>query len=252
MERHPCALQGTLSLGNFSRRRKHLSAMANHERCWESRQSFANLTLKVVETEIKDRCIVEPHDEGTNSHQSTEFWVPGREPGQILLGRGKHHLLGGARANLTHRVRSRNALEAAKVSVLSEDGMCAGLGAKTKTCFRESASKMMAAHAWGSVNNRQSRHLPKQLPSLRTKLILQWAVDADARNWGKGRLNPRKGDSSAYPLCKPCRAGTGRISGTLSIWSLVHQRHLPGVIEWTDPSERIPKTQKVTQRVGVP
>lgn len=76
-----------------------------------------------------------------------EFWGPGREPGQILLGKGKHHLLGRARANLTHRVRSRNALEAAKVSVLSDDGMCAGLGAKTKTCFRETASKLMAMQA---------------------------------------------------------------------------------------------------------
>lgn len=124
-----------------------MAAMANHERCWESRQSFANLTLKVVEAVIRDRCTVEPHGGGTNSHQSTEFWGRGREPGQILLGRGKYHLPGRARANLTHRVRSRKALDAAKVSVLSEDGMCAGLGARTETCFRETVSKLMAVQA---------------------------------------------------------------------------------------------------------
>lgn len=108
------ALQGTLSLRDFSKRRKHWAAMANHERCWESRQSFAKLTLKVVEAEIRDRCTVEPYGRGTNSHQNTEFWDSGREPGQILLERGKHHLLGRARANLTHSVRGRNALDAAK------------------------------------------------------------------------------------------------------------------------------------------
>lgn len=124
-----------------------MAAMANHKWCWESRPSFANLTLKVVEAEIRNRCIVEPHGEGTHSHQSTESWGLGKEPGQILLGRGKHQLLRRARANLTHRIGSRNALEAAKVSVLSEDGMCAGLGAKIRIYFRETASKLTAVQA---------------------------------------------------------------------------------------------------------